>query len=185
MLKKLIQQSVVQLAICALFVSPALPALSTTADAQQTHIVAVNSERILRESAPAKHAQQKLEQEFAPRGRDLQKMQKRLESMSGELAKRGTKLAQPELEKKQRQLAQFDVDLQRQQRKFREDLNQRRNEELTAVLELANRAIKRIAEERHYDLIIQEAVYVNPRIDITDSVLEVLEKAEQPAATHP
>jgi outer membrane protein len=75
---------------------------------------------------------------------------------------------------KQRDLSQLDSDFQRKQREFREDLNQRRNEELAAVLDRANKVIKQIAETQHYDLIVQEAVYVSPRIDITDQVLKAL-----------
>ena len=75
---------------------------------------------------------------------------------------------------KQKDLAQLDTDFQRKQREFREDLNQRRNEELAAVLDKANKVIKQIAEQQHYDLIVQEAVYVSPRIDITDQVIKAL-----------
>lgn len=80
----------------------------------------------------------------------------------------------PIARRKQRDLAQLDTDFQRKQREFREDLNQRRNEELAAVLERANKVIKQIAEQQNYDLIVQEAVYVSPRIDITDKVLKAL-----------
>ena len=46
--------------------------------------------------------------------------------------------------------------------------------QLAAVLDRANKVIKQIAEQQHYDLIVQEAVYVSPRIDITDQVLKAL-----------
>ena len=71
----------------------------------------------------------------------------------------------------------MDRDFQRRQREFREDLNQRRNEELTAVLDKANRAIKTIAERDKFDLILQDAVYVSPKLDITDSVIKQLNAA--------
>ncbi|MFX7800679.1 OmpH family outer membrane protein, partial [Acinetobacter baumannii] len=83
--------------------------------------------------------------------------------------------------RRQRELSDLDRDFQRKQREFREDLNQRRNEELAQVLERANRVIRSIAEQRKYDLIVQEAVYVNPRIDITDDVLKALNAASQSA----
>jgi outer membrane protein len=60
------------------------------------------------------------------------------------------------------------------QREYREDLNLRRNQELAALFERANRVIKQIAEAEKFDLILQEAVYRNPRIDITDKVLKAL-----------
>jgi outer membrane protein len=64
--------------------------------------------------------------------------------------------------------------LQRLQREFQEDLNLRRNQELGGLLERANKIIRQIAESEKYDLIIQEAVYHSPRIDITDRVLKAL-----------
>jgi len=42
------------------------------------------------------------------------------------------------------------------------------------VFERADRVIKRIANEEKYDLILQEAVFRSPRIDITDKVLKAL-----------
>ncbi len=170
MLNKMTRKNIVHLLLGALLTVSALQV-----QAVDTRIAAVNSDRILRESVPAKEAQKKLEQEFSKRGRDLQQMEQRLKSMADSLADKGAKLTPVNLEKKQRELAQFDIDLQRKKREFQEDLNRRRNEDLIAVLDSANRAIKQIAETEHYDLIIQEAVYINPRIDITDKVLKALE----------
>jgi outer membrane protein len=94
--------------------------------------------------------------------------------MSDKLDKDSAVLADSDRNRRQRELSDLDRDFQRKQREFREDLNQRRNEELAQVLERANRVIRSIAEQRKYDLIVQEAVYVNPRIDITDEVLKAL-----------
>ena len=66
------------------------------------------------------------------------------------------------------------VDFQRMQREYREDLNMRRNQELAALFERADKVIKQIADAEKYDLILQEAVYRSPRIDITDRVLKAL-----------
>ncbi|MGH8781257.1 OmpH family outer membrane protein [Paraburkholderia sp.] len=144
------------------------------AHAQEAKIAAVNSDRILRESLPAKAAQTKLEAEFAKRDKDLQDMAAKLKTMSDALDKNGASMSANDRAQKQRDLSQLDTDFQRKQREFREDLNQRRNEELAAVLDRANKVIKQIAEQQHYDLIVQEAVYVSPRIDITDQVLKAL-----------
>ncbi|MCX4162077.1 MULTISPECIES: OmpH family outer membrane protein [Paraburkholderia] len=147
------------------------------AHAQVARIAAVNSDRILRESAPAKAAQVKLEAEFAKRDKDLQDMAQKLKSLSDSLDKNGASLSALDRAQKQRDISQLDTDFQRKQREFREDLNQRRNEELAAVLDRANKVIKQIAEQQHYDLIVQEAVYVSPSIDITDQVLKALAAA--------
>jgi outer membrane protein len=144
------------------------------ANAQEARIAAVNSDRILRESAAAKAAQAKLEVEFSKRDKALQDLAAQLKTKSDEMDKNGASWSPTERASKQRDLSQLDQDFQRKQREFREDLNQRRNEELAAVLDRANKVIKQIAEQQHYDLIVQEAVYVSPRIDITDQVLKAL-----------
>lgn len=142
--------------------------------AQEARIAAVNSERILRDSVPAKQAQVKLEQEFSKRDRELQDMAQKIKGMADKLDKDTAVLADADRQRRQREVADLDREFQRKQREFREDLNQRRNEELAQVLERANRVIRQLAEQRKYDLIVQEAVYVNPRIDITDDVMKAL-----------
>lgn len=161
----------------------ALACATGIAQAQEARIAAVNSDRILRESSAAKAAQVKLEAEFAKRDKDLQDMASRLKSLSDQLDKNAASMSSTDRAAKQGQLSNLDTEFQRKQREFREDLNQRRNEELAAVLDRANKVIKQIAEQQHYDLIVQEAVYVSPRIDITDQVLKAL-AASSPSSTN-
>lgn len=136
----------------------------------------VNTERIFREANPSKAATAKIEQEFSRREKELQEMASRLKSMSDRLDKDGPILAESDRMKRQRELADLDKDFQRKQREFREDLNQRRNEELATVLERTNKVIKQIAEAEKFDIVFQEAVYISQRIDITDKVLKALNK---------
>lgn len=68
-----------------------------------------------------------------------------------------------------------DRDLQRLRREFQDDLNQRRNEAAAFIVELANKAIKKIFETEKYDLILQEAIFAGPRVDITDKVIKALD----------
>jgi len=139
----------------------------------------VNTEKVFREAAPAVRAQKKIEKEFAKRDQDIQKMAAQVRKMQEDLEKNSVTMSESERRDKQRQLGELSLDFQRKQREFREDLNQRRNEELAAVLDQANRAIKAIAEAEKYDIIFQEAVYASPRIDITDKVIKAL--ADKPA----
>ena len=144
--------------------------------AQDSKVGFVSTERIFREAAPAKAAQVKIEQEFSRRDKELQEMASRLKSMSDKLDKDAAILSETDRVRRQRELADLDKDFQRKQREFREDLNQRRNEELAIVLERTNKVIKQIAESEKYDIVFQEAVYASPRIDITDKVLKALNK---------
>lgn len=133
----------------------------------------VNTERILRESVPAVKAEKKIEKEFAERDQEIKQMMKQAKEIQAALEK---DVGKPDAEhrSKERELANLNVNLQRLQREFREDLNLRKNEELAQVLARADKAIQAIAESEKYDLILQEAVYRNPQIDITDKVLEYL-----------
>jgi len=137
----------------------------------------VNTERILRESSAAKAAQQKLEQEFSRRDKELKDTAARLRELSERLERDLSVMSDSDRTRRQREIAEQEREFQRRQREFREDLNQRRNEELASVIERANRVIKQIAEAEKYDLILQEAVYAAPRIDVTEKVLRALNGA--------
>lgn len=155
--------------------------LLPAAGAQELKIGYVNSERVLREAAPAKVAQTKLEAEFSKRERELQDQGAKLKAAADKLDKDGPTLAESERQRRQRELVDQDRDLQRKRREFQEDLTQRRNEELAAVVERANRVIKQIFDNEKYDVILQEVVFAGPRVDITDKVIKAL-NAPAPAA---
>jgi outer membrane protein len=151
-------------------------AAAIPAQAQGTKIGFVNTERILRESGPAKAAQSKIEAEFKKRDDELQRLNNNLRSQAEKFDKDAPVLSESDRVKRQRELSNLDTDLQRKRREFQEDFNRRRNEEFSGIVTKANEAIKRIAEQESYDLIIQDAVTVNPRIDITDKVIQSLGK---------
>jgi outer membrane protein len=134
----------------------------------------VNTERVFREAAPAKRAQQKLEREFAARNAELAKIEKQGRDLQTELEKETVTLAESVRRDKERQLADISRNFQRLQREIREDLNLRRNEELAAVQERATRVINQIAEQEKFDLVVQEAVFASSRIDITEKVIRAL-----------
>ena len=153
----------------------ALVPTSVYAQGADDKIGFVNPERLFREAAPAKRAQQKLEREFAGRDADIQKLSKQVRDLQALLEKDGVTMAEADRRNKERDLANMSRDLQRLQREFREDLNLRRNEELAAVQERANKVIQQIAEAEKFDLILQDpVVYASQRIDITDKVVKAL-----------
>ena len=152
----------------------ALLALPPLVAAQELRIGYVSGERVLRDSAPAKAAQAKLEAEFSKRQKDIEEIAARLKASSEKLEKDAPTLSEAERSRRQRDLVEQDREFQRKRREFQEDLNQRKNEELGAVVERANKAIKQIFDAEKYDLIIQDATFVSPRIDITDKVIKAL-----------
>lgn len=145
-----------------------------TAVAGDFKVGVVDTERILRESAPAMKAEKKIEKEFSGRDQEIKKTMKQAKDLQLLLDKDGGSLPDTDHRNKERELSALNVNLQRMQREFREDLSLRKNEELAVVLERANKAIQLIAETDKYDLILQEAVYRNPKIDITDKVIKSL-----------
>jgi outer membrane protein len=159
----------------AVALAVALVATLASAQAADYKIGFVNTERLFKEAAPAKRAQQKLEREFAGRDADIQKLSKQVRDLQALLEKDGVTMAEADRRNRERDLANMSRDLQRLQREFREDLNLRRNEELAAVQERANKVIQTIAEAEKYDLILQDpVVYASGRIDITDKVIKAL-----------
>lgn len=142
--------------------------------AQEFRLGFVSLDRIIKEAVPAKNAQAKLEQEFSKREKDLQALGASLKSQADQLEREAPTLSESQRANRQKQLIELDRDFQRKRREFQEDLNTRRNEELQQVFERANRVVKQVADSEKYDLILQEAVYVNPRHDITDKVIRAL-----------
>lgn len=142
--------------------------------AQELKIGYVNLDKVLRDASPAKAAQAKLEQEFSRREKDLGELEQRLKNSSDKFEKDALTLGETERNRRQRDLVEQDRELQRKRREFQEDLNQRKNEELSSVLDRANRVVKQIFEQEKYDIIFQEAVFAAPRIDITEKVIRAL-----------
>ncbi|MDM0112471.1 OmpH family outer membrane protein [Variovorax sp. J22R133] len=154
---------------------PAFAICASPAQAQETFRVGfVNPDRVLREAQPAKAAQAKLEAEFSKRDKDLQAQGEALKAASEKFEREAPTLAESQRAARQRALIDQDREFQRKRREFQEDLNARKNEELQQVYERANRVVKQVAEAEKYDAILQEAIYINPKHDITDKVIKAL-----------
>ncbi|MGQ0546124.1 MAG: OmpH family outer membrane protein [Betaproteobacteria bacterium] len=161
-----------------LLLSLALPALP--AAAQELKLGFVNTQRVLSQAAPAVRAQKRIEAEFQKRDQELARIAEQLKRMQDDLDRNAVTMGEAQRRNKERDFGELNRDFQRKQREFREDLNQRRNEELTQVIDQANRIIRQIAEQENFDIIFQDAVYASKRIDITDKVIKALD-AKPPA----
>lgn len=146
--------------------------------AQEFKIGFINTDRIFRDANSAKAAQTKLEQEFSRREKELTDQGNQLKVISDKLDKESPTLSEAQRTARQKQVIDQDRDFQRKRREFQEDLNLRKNEELQAVLERANKVVKQVAEAEKYDVVLQDVVYVNPKHDITEKVLKVLNAAK-------
>lgn len=140
--------------------------------AQDFRVGFVNTNRVFVEAASAKAAQVKLEQEFSKREKELIDQRNTLKTMSDRFEREAPTLSESQRNARQKQLMDEDRDFQRRSREFQEDLNARRAEEQNQLVERANKVVKQIAEAEKYDLILQEAVYIHPKHDITDKVIK-------------
>ncbi len=149
-------------------------AFASQVQAQEFRVGFVNTDRIFKEAASAKAAQSKLEQEFSKREKEIVDLGATIKALADKLERDAPTLSEAQRNTRQKQLVEQDRDFQRKRREFQEDLNSRKNEELQLVLERANKVVKQVAEAEKYDLVLQDAVYINPKHDITDKVLKAL-----------
>jgi len=157
-----------------LFACILLPMAGAAASAQDFKVGIVNLDRIFREANTSKAAQAKLEQEFSKREKEIADLGGQIKAQSEKLERDAPTLSESQRNTRQRQLVEQDREFQRKRREFQEDLNSRKNEELQLVIERANRVVRSLAEAEKFDLILQEAVYVNAKHDITDKVIKTL-----------
>jgi outer membrane protein len=167
--------SIMKSKLILVVLSGAAALMSFAAQAQDFRVGFVNTDRIFREANMAKSAQTKLETEFSKRERELVAQGETLRVATEKFEKDAPTLSETQRTTRQRVLVEQDRDFQRKRREFQEDLNNRKNEELQGVLERANRIVKQVAEAEKYDVILQEAVYFNPKHDITDRVIKALD----------
>ena len=144
--------------------------------AAELHIGFVNTEHVMRESASAQKASKKLEKEFAAREQEIQRKIKQIREQQAALEKDSLTLSETERSKRQRDLAALGREVENEKRAFREDLGQRRSEELGSFQERARKIILEIAEKEKFDLIVESAVYASPRVDITPRVIKALDR---------
>ena len=161
----------------SLVLSTASLVFAGNALSQELKIGYVNSERVLREATPAKAALARMESDFNKRQKDLADQGAKLKAAADKLDKDAPTLPETEKARRQRELVEQDRDLQRKQREFQEDLNQRRNEETASLVERANKVIKLIFDAEKYDVILQDVVFASAKVDITEKVIKALNAA--------
>ena len=134
----------------------------------------VNPDRIFKEANSVKAMQARLQQEFAAREKALVAQGTALQNLAAAFDRDAPTLSAVERIARQRQLADRDLEFQRARRTMQEDVDTRTNEERQRLMELSNLVVKQIAEAEKYDLVLQQAVYFNPKNDLTSKVIERL-----------
>ncbi len=151
--------------------------LSVNALAQEIKIGFVNSARVLQEAPQAERARIKLQSEFAPRDKKIVVMQKALKKLEDKMSRDSAVMSEVVRKKKERKLLTMKRDLKRAREEFNEDLNLRRNEELSDLQQKVYDAIVSLAKEEKYDVILGDSVmFASKRVDITEKIIKRLSK---------
>lgn len=163
------------LAVAGLFAFSA--SFSANSTAAELKIGYVQVDKILQDAPQTAESGKKLEREFSPRSLDLDKMQKQIRDIEAALDKEGVTLSETERRNKERDASNLKIEFQRKQRELREDINLRKNEELSSLQDRINKAVQTVSETDGYDLVVYGGVaYASRKIDITDKVLKLLGK---------
>jgi outer membrane protein len=169
----------------ALLAGSVLAAVAMPAAAQQaaatTRIGFVNTERVMREVVPAQQAQKRLKAEIEKRDQEMRALVAQLKKLEEAIARSSPPMGEAERAARQREHSGLSRDFERKKQEYAEELALRRNEAMGQVLEQANRAIRRVAEQENLDIVFQEAAYASPRVDITDKVIKAV-NASAPAS---
>jgi outer membrane protein len=163
--------SAVRLAAIAL----AVVAISLPARADEYKIGVMHVERIMRQSKPAKAAQARIEQEFKARDADITRKEQEAQAATAQFAKDRATLSPADAASRERVLDLQTRDVQRLRQQFAEDLRARQFEELDKLKERLDKVLTKYAKDNHFDLILQDALFVGRSVDITDDVIKNLE----------
>ncbi|OQW67984.1 MAG: molecular chaperone Skp [Proteobacteria bacterium ST_bin12] len=151
--------------------------VSSGLQAAELKVGYVQVDKILQEAPQTAESGKKLEREFSPRSQELERTQKQIRDIETALDKDGITLSETDRRNKERDVSNLKIEFQRKQRELREDINLRKNEELTSLQDRINKAVQTVSETDGYDLVIYGGVaYASKKIDITDKVLKMLGK---------
>ena len=142
----------------------------------------VDPARLVQESPQAKTAIAALEAEFGPKQRQLEQAAKDLKARKDKAATQAATMSEAEKGKLDRDLRDAERDLTRRANEFQEDVNVRRNEELSRVQRVVLQEVANYAKANGYDLVLADGVlYATQALDVTGPVLQALQAAK-PAA---
>ena len=143
--------------------------------ADEYKIGVINTDRILREAAPAKEAAKKIEQEFKARDADVTKREQELRDLASRLDRDGATLSEADRSARQRDIESRTREIERLRRQLAEDLKTRQFDEMSKIKERLDVVLTKMAKDQGYDLILQDGLFVGRSVDVTDTVIKALE----------
>lgn len=168
--------------------APALAAGSAPAAATRSSEVVpvlkigvVNMERILRDAKVAQEASDRLNAEGQRRQEEIDALARRFKTRLERFEREAKTMDEASRVAEQRALAEMERDVTRRNREARDEFNQRRNEEVLLLQNRAGRIIQEIARSEKFDLVLYEFFYASDRVDLTNRVIEALDRDAKPA----
>ena len=162
--------------VAAFAIVAAATALPAHADTYKIGVL--NIEQILRQSKAAQAAQARIEQEFKARDADLSRKEQDVQAAAAAFAKDRPTLSADEAARRERDVDTRTRDVQRQRQQFAEDLRARQFDELDKLKARLDQVLTKYAKDNHFDLILQDAAFVGPAVNVTDDVIKALETTQ-------
>ncbi len=153
---------------CAMFLS------LSYANAQSLKIGVIDADKIMQEAKISKAAQAKIQKEVTKREEDLKAISAKGQALLDKFQKDLAKLSDTDKQKRKQELDTLDDGFKAKQAQYEEEIAKIKSTELSSVISNTNAVIKTVAAQEKFDLILQDAIYVAPNIDITDKVLKIL-----------
>jgi len=160
-----------------LLVGALLITFNASAQVTSLKIGVINSARLGDQAPQTQAVLAELQDEFAPRQREIAATQQLLQEKQETYERDGAVMGETERFRLERELREEARDWQRAQDEYIEDLNIRRNEALGALQSYLLQEVQIYATDAGYDLVVGEALYFSPAVDITDDVLLSLQAA--------
>ena len=146
------------------------------AAAQSVKVGVVNLARLERESEPSKRMIAALVAEFEPRNKQIAEFQKKITAIQERLKNDGGKMPAAERQALEREVSGMMRNSDQMLQALTDELEARRKESVVKVVEETRAAIKVVAEAGKFDLVLQDAAFARPSVDITDLVLKEMAK---------
>jgi outer membrane protein len=160
--------------IIALVASIGLAVATSSSRADEYKIGVINTDRILREAAPAKDAAKRIEDEFKAREAAVTRLERELGDLKSNLDRDAPTITEADRSGRQREIDTRARDIDRMRRQIAEDLKVRQFDEMNKLKERLDALLTKIAREQGYDLILQDGVFVGRSVDMTDTVIKAL-----------
>jgi outer membrane protein len=135
----------------------------------------VNIPAVLEKAPQAEKAKKRLEQKFSPRDKQLVAQGKEIQSLEDKMTRDASVMSDSEKRNLEKEIQNKKRDAKRSQQEFSEDFNASRNEELGKLQRRIVEAVRAIAKDEDYDLLLTDGViYSKPEFDITAQVQKKL-----------